>query len=97
MSGPAEVYASKKAENLRRLYTDAAHAAAAARSAGRSVFVYGVAPQSPTLRLLVPAIANADEAEIAAIIEGVESQGWRLEHLAVFESRRLLCVFRRSA
>jgi hypothetical protein len=96
MSGSGEVYASKKAANLRKMHTDAARGAAAAREVGRRVFVYAtdrvVVPEvNSALNLLIPG-AGEDEGT-AAIVEGVESQGWQLEHV-VF-SNRLHMFFRR--
>ena len=104
MSEPGAVYSSKEArdkarktaEHMQKLHSDAAQAAAAARDAGRRVFVYHTAwiviPEANSaLNLLRPGLG--EDLGVAAMIEGVESQGWRLEHV-VF-SDRFTMFFRR--
>ena len=102
MSEPGAVYSSKEArdkarktaEHMQKLHSDAAQAAA--RDAGRRVFVYHTAwiviPEANSaLNLLRPGLG--EDLGVAAMIEGVESQGWRLEHV-VF-SDRFTMFFRR--
>jgi hypothetical protein len=88
MSGTGPVYRkipTRQDEDVRKLHSDAAQAAAAAREAGRRVFVYDTATLAAYGSFKTgDALLFREVGEnvgLAAIIKGVESQGWRLEHV----------------
>jgi hypothetical protein len=93
--GVQDPHPDATAEQLRKLHADAAQAAAATREAGRRIFVYTgqLMPvyQGKSMDLL--GTAAHEHQDLAAIIEGIESQGWRLEHV-VFTNRYTM-FFRR--